>query len=134
MNFPEIPTCPVESEHFSLLLLIGSKYVFAFFTNLIYNNIIIKNSNSFINQEECQCARTCMVTVYDAIIEHMNRLSKIPPTRKSQLLLYFTSKGVTYSVEQSLYDFVQYMADLGGSLAFYIGLSMFTFMKLIDKV
>lgn len=54
-------------------------------------------SNSFINQEECQCPRTCMVTVYDAIIEHLYRVSKIPPTRKSQLLLYFTSKGITVS-------------------------------------
>jgi uncharacterized membrane protein len=52
----------------------------------------------------------------------------------SKVSVYFTSKMVTNLEERSNYDSSQFLADMGGSLGFLLGLSVIGFIIVLEKV
>lgn len=62
----------------------------------------------------------------------MNR-KPLVGTDYSQVFLYYTSKMVTTLEEKSSYDFTQFLADMGGSLGFLLGLSVIGFIIILEK-
>lgn len=52
----------------------------------------------------------------------------------SKVYIYYTSKMVTNLEERSSYDSSQFLADMGGSLGFLLGLSVIGFIILLEKV
>lgn len=64
----------------------------------------------------------------------MNRKPFIQPTPRSQVSLYYTSKMVSIIEERLGYDLSQFVADMGGSLGFLLGLSVIGLIKVFEKV
>lgn len=52
----------------------------------------------------------------------------------SQISIYYTSKMVTNIEERAGYDFSQFLADMGGSLGFLLGLSVIGLIVVLEKV
>lgn len=52
----------------------------------------------------------------------------------SVLYLYYASKMVTVYQEQPGYDLNQFVADIGGSLGFLLGLSVLGLIGMLQKV
>lgn len=64
----------------------------------------------------------------------MNRKEFIQPIPRSQVSLYYTSKMVSVIEERVGYDLSQFVADMGGSLGFLLGLSVIGLIKVFEKV
>lgn len=64
----------------------------------------------------------------------MNRKAFPQPTPRSQVSLYYTSKMVSVIEERVGYDLSQFVADMGGSLGFLLGLSVIGLIKVFEKV
>lgn len=64
----------------------------------------------------------------------MNRKAFIQPRPRSQVSLYYTSKMVSVIEERIAYDLSQFVADMGGSLGFLLGLSVIGLIKVLEKV
>lgn len=52
----------------------------------------------------------------------------------SQIWLYYASKMVTVFEERPGYDLTQFVADMGGSLGFLLGLSVLGLIGVLEKV
>lgn len=52
----------------------------------------------------------------------------------SKLYIYYTSKMVTNIEERAGYDFSQFVADMGGSLGFLLGLSVIGLIVVLEKI
>lgn len=52
----------------------------------------------------------------------------------SKIYIYYTSKMVTNIEERAGYDFSQFVADMGGSLGFLLGLSVIGLIVVIEKI
>lgn len=64
----------------------------------------------------------------------MNRKEFIQKEPRSQVWFYFTSKMVTVIEERPGYDLSQFVADMGGSLGFLLGLSVLGLIGILEKV
>lgn len=64
----------------------------------------------------------------------MNRKKLRPSETGSKIYIYYTSKMVTNIEERAGYDFSQFVADLGGSLGFLLGLSVIGLIVVLEKV
>ncbi|XP_024941790.1 acid-sensing ion channel 4 isoform X2 [Cephus cinctus] len=77
----------------------------------------------------CGCKPSCRFVRYDAL----------PVTRKpfpepmSQIYVYFTARLVTLMEEKSAYDLSTFIAELGGSLGFLLGLSVLGLLSFFEK-
>lgn len=56
------------------------------------------------------------------------------PVPSTQIWIYFTSKMVGVIEERFNYDGTQFLADIGGSLGFLLGLSVLGFIGILGKV
>ena len=52
----------------------------------------------------------------------------------SKIYIYYTSKMVTNIEERAGYDFSQFVADMGGSLGFLLGLSVIGLIVVLEKL
>lgn len=52
----------------------------------------------------------------------------------SKIKIYYTSKMVTNIEERPGYDFSQFVADMGGSLGFLLGLSVIGLIVVLEKI
>lgn len=80
----------------------------------------------------CECPRPCNSVLYSAFV--MSRKAFIQPVPRSQVYLYYTSKMVSVIEERIGYDLSQFVADMGGSLGFLLGLSVIGLIKVFEKV
>lgn len=63
-------------------------------------------------------------------------MSRRPCTngKGSKIKIYYTSKMVTNIEERAGYDFSQFVADMGGSLGFLLGLSVIGLIVVLEKI
>ncbi|XP_062551380.1 uncharacterized protein LOC134216530 isoform X2 [Armigeres subalbatus] len=80
----------------------------------------------------CGCYQPCSTTIFTAYV--MNRKDYSIDVPSGQLWLYYTSKMVTIIEEFHSYDLTQFVADLGGSLGFLLGLSVLGLIGLLEKI
>ncbi|XP_055593755.1 uncharacterized protein LOC129744959 [Uranotaenia lowii] len=80
----------------------------------------------------CGCQQPCSSTIFTAYI--MNRKHFELDIPAAQIWLYYTSKLVTIVEEFHSYDLAQFVADLGGSLGFLLGLSVLGLIGLMEKI
>lgn len=64
----------------------------------------------------------------------MSRKAFDQPIPRSQVSMYYTSKMVSVIEERVGYDLSQFVADMGGSLGFLLGLSVIGLIKVFEKV
>lgn len=64
----------------------------------------------------------------------MKRGSFVQPTPSTQIWIYYTSKLVGVVEERFNYDSSQFLADIGGSLGFLLGLSVLGFIGILGNV
>ncbi|KAL7043303.1 hypothetical protein ACKWTF_001443 [Chironomus riparius] len=86
--------------------------------------------NSYGNEDSCECLKPCDTSIYSSFV--MNRKS-LEGLGSSQIYVYYTSKMVTKLSEKSGYDSTQFLADMGGSLGFLLGLSVIGFIIILEK-
>ncbi|KAG5675245.1 hypothetical protein PVAND_005160 [Polypedilum vanderplanki] len=90
--------------------------------------------NEYKNSEkECGCMNPCETTIYSSFVMNRKIYDKhdVP---SSKISIYFTSKMVTNLEERSGYDSAQFVADMGGSLSFLLGLSVIGFIIVLEKI
>lgn len=64
----------------------------------------------------------------------MNRRDYKPVEPSSKIHIYYNSKMVTNIIERPGYDSSQFLADIGGSLGFLLGLSVIGLIVVIEKL
>lgn len=85
------------------------------------------------NKTICDCRVPCDTAIYSSYI--MNRSPfRDQPVPSAQIWIYFTSKLVGIIEERFNYDGTQFLADIGGSLGFLLGLSVLGFIGILGKV
>lgn len=63
----------------------------------------------------------------------MSRKKLIQAESGSRIYIYYTSKMVTNIEERAGYDSSQFVADMGGSLGFLLGLSVIGLIVVLEK-
>lgn len=84
------------------------------------------------NHTQCGCPEPCRTIVYSANV--MSRTSQTNRVPRSQLYVYYSTKMVTVYQEKPGYDLNQFVADIGGSLGFLLGLSVLGLILMLEKV
>ncbi|XP_029729547.2 uncharacterized protein LOC109429390 [Aedes albopictus] len=85
-----------------------------------------------LDSRVCGCFQPCSTTIFTAYV--MNRKHYRINVPSGQVWLYYTSKMVTIVEEFHGYDLTQFVADLGGSLGFLLGLSVLGLIGLLEKI
>lgn len=85
------------------------------------------------NHTDCACPEPCRTIIYSANIMSRNALpsATLPGSR---LFLYYSSKMVTIYQERPGYDLNQFVADIGGSLGFLLGLSVLGLIVMLEQI
>lgn len=81
----------------------------------------------------CKCLNPCNNTIYNHQIEY-RRDADIIQGSSSTIMLYFPSNLVTELTEVISYDWNIFLADVGGSVGFLLGLSVIGFVTVIEEV
>lgn len=81
----------------------------------------------------CGCLKACDTTIYSSFVMNRKPLKRdVHPY--SKVYIYYTSKMVTNLEERTSYDTSQFLADMGGSLGFLLGLSVIGFIIVLEKI
>lgn len=89
-------------------------------------------SLSNIDNSVCGCLEPCFSVIYSSFVMSRKRIKRVEPG--SKIFIYYTSKMVTNIVERPGYDFSQFVADMGGSLGFLLGLSVIGLIVVLEKL
>lgn len=81
----------------------------------------------------CGCLKPCDTTIYSSFVMNRKPLKR-DAHPYSKVYIYYTSKMVTNLEERSSYDTSQFLADMGGSLGFLLGLSVIGFIIVLEKI
>ncbi|XP_058815463.1 uncharacterized protein LOC131678978 [Topomyia yanbarensis] len=85
-----------------------------------------------IDSTVCGCYQPCSSSIFTTYVMNRKHFNITIPA--GQLWLYYTSKMVTIVKEFHGYDLTQFVADLGGSLGFLLGLSVLGLIGLLEKI
>lgn len=85
-------------------------------------------SNS--DDSKCDCVEPCYSIIYSSFVMRRRKCHH----SGSKIYIYYTSKMVTNIEERPGYDSSQFVADMGGSLGFLLGLSVIGLIVVIEKV
>jgi hypothetical protein len=80
----------------------------------------------------CGCIEPCDSVIYSAFV--VSRRQHYSSHPGSQLYIYYTSKLVTNVEERPGYDSSQFVADMGGSLGFLLGLSVIGIITVVELI
>ncbi|CRK93362.1 CLUMA_CG006903, isoform A [Clunio marinus] len=89
---------------------------------------------STINESVCGCLEPCLSVLYSSFVMYRKRFSENGYDPGSQIYIYYTSKMITNIEERAGYDFSQFIADMGGSLGFLLGLSVIGLIVALEKI
>ncbi|TMW44643.1 hypothetical protein DOY81_010277, partial [Sarcophaga bullata] len=79
---------------------------------------------------DCECIQPCISRIFSAYIQ--NRKSFVYPEPNTQVWIYYTTKLISQMIEERpSYDTTQFIADVGGSLGFLLGLSVLGLIGII---
>ncbi|XP_055633180.1 uncharacterized protein LOC129773577 [Toxorhynchites rutilus septentrionalis] len=85
-----------------------------------------------LDSSVCGCYQPCTAVIYTTFVMNRKRFNISVPA--GHIWLYYTSKMVTFVEEFHGYDLAQFVADMGGSLGFLLGLSVLGLIGLIGKI
>jgi hypothetical protein len=97
---------------------------------LIFLNFI--SSLDEVEDAKCDCVEPCYSIIYSAFVMCRRAYKATEPG--SRLYIYYTSKMVTNIEERPGYDSSQFVADMGGSLGFLLGLSVIGLIVVLEKL
>lgn len=85
-----------------------------------------------MDEESCGCVEPCDSVIYSAFVvsrrqHHQSRIG-------SKVYVYYTSKLVTNVEERPGYELSQFVADMGGSLGFLLGLSVIGIITVVELI
>lgn len=89
-------------------------------------------SSGELNVSACGCFEPCYSVIYSAYV--MSRRSYFSAAPGSKMYIYYTTKMVTNIDEMPGYNLSQFVADMGGSLGFLLGLSVIGLIVVIEKI
>jgi hypothetical protein len=93
---------------------------------------ISSSSSKSVDETECDCVEPCYSIIYSAFVQSRRKLYRAEPGAK--LYIYYTSKLVTNIEELPGYDWSQFVADMGGSVGFLLGLSVIAVIVVLEKI
>uniref|UniRef100_A0AAR5QAC6 Uncharacterized protein n=1 Tax=Dendroctonus ponderosae TaxID=77166 RepID=A0AAR5QAC6_DENPD len=81
----------------------------------------------------CSCPKSCHVTIYTPSIISRTKLNENQDTR-SFIAMHYANNLVTEMKELVGYNVTAFIADIGGSLGFLLGLSVVGFIRVIERI
>ncbi|XP_067622903.1 uncharacterized protein ppk17 isoform X2 [Eurosta solidaginis] len=96
---------------------------------------LVKKYGSYYNSDddiECNCPLPCESRIYSTYIQSRRNLN--PQQQFTQIWIYYSTKLVTVIEESYSYDSTQFIADVGGSVGFLLGLSVLGFIGLLEHL
>ncbi|KAJ9599778.1 hypothetical protein L9F63_026373, partial [Diploptera punctata] len=91
-------------------------------------------NNSSYDDLSCNCMRSCHSLQYTPYITRRYEMQSNGGTKLSHLYLYYTSRRIEVSEERLAYDWSLFLADLGGSLGFLLGLSVLGIIGIVERL
>lgn len=86
-----------------------------------------------IDEKACGCLEPCESVIYSAFVVSRRELAQRSQTG-SKLFIYYTSRMVTNIEERTAYDSSQFLADMGGTLGFLLGLSIIGIITALEII
>ncbi|XP_036226961.1 acid-sensing ion channel 1B [Bactrocera oleae] len=81
---------------------------------------------------ECDCKRPCNERIYSTLIQSRKQLNS--GQQYTQVWIYYSTKLVSMVEERPSYDTTQFIADIGGSLGFLLGLSVLGLIGILEHL
>ncbi|XP_039951083.1 acid-sensing ion channel 4-A isoform X2 [Bactrocera neohumeralis] len=81
---------------------------------------------------ECDCKRPCNARIYSTFIQSRKQLNS--GQQYTQVWIYYSTKLVSMVEERLSYDTTQFIADIGGSLGFLLGLSVLGLIGILEHL
>ncbi|XP_030556002.1 acid-sensing ion channel 4-A [Drosophila novamexicana] len=97
--------------------------------NLIENYRAVYESS---DDYECDCLEPCESRIYTTYIQ--SRKTFYQPEPRTLLYIYYTTKLISMIEERPSYDTTQFIADVGGSLGFLLGLSVLGIIGILEHL
>lgn len=87
-----------------------------------------------IDEKSCGCVEPCESVIYSAFVVSRRELTQTGTRPGSKLFIYYTSRMVANIEERTAYDSSQFLADMGGSVGFLLGLSIIGIITALEIV
>ncbi|XP_023295430.2 uncharacterized protein LOC111678365 isoform X2 [Lucilia cuprina] len=81
---------------------------------------------------DCNCAQPCESRIFSAYIQNRKSFAYAEPN--TQIYIYYTTKLISMIEERPSYDTTQFIADVGGSLGFLLGLSVLGLIGILEHI
>ncbi|XP_068140939.1 acid-sensing ion channel 4-A [Drosophila tropicalis] len=81
---------------------------------------------------DCDCLQPCRSRIYTTYIQ--NRKTFTQPEPRSLIYIYYTTKLISMIEERVSYDTTQFIADIGGSLGFLLGISVLGLIGILEHM
>ncbi|KAM7352117.1 amiloride-sensitive sodium channel pickpocket 17 isoform 2-T2 [Cochliomyia hominivorax] len=81
---------------------------------------------------ECDCVQPCESRIFSAYIQNRKPFEYEEPN--TQVYIYYTTKLISMIEERPSYDTTQFIADVGGSLGFLLGLSVLSLIGILEHM
>ncbi|XP_063241963.1 uncharacterized protein LOC134542044 [Bacillus rossius redtenbacheri] len=85
------------------------------------------------NASLCNCPRPCKSVLYQSFVLNRRNMTNSMDPNLSQLYVFYSSHIVKNIREHYSYNWNSFLADLGGSLGFLLGLSVIGLIELLEK-
>ncbi|KAJ8882799.1 hypothetical protein PR048_014613 [Dryococelus australis] len=85
------------------------------------------------NVSLCNCPRPCKSVLYQSFVLNRRNMTNSMDPNLSQLYVFYSSHIVKNIREHYSYNWNSFLADLGGSLGFLLGLSVIGLLELLEK-
>ncbi|XP_065356122.1 uncharacterized protein ppk17 [Calliphora vicina] len=81
---------------------------------------------------DCDCVQPCESRIFSAYIQNRKTFNYAEPN--TQVYIYYTTKLISMIEERPSYDTTQFIADVGGSLGFLLGLSVLGLIGILEHI
>ena len=99
--------------------------------NVSYADIVATWYDKYLlNEKDCPKMPKCKRSVYQMDLE----TTKDGSYEKSNLIIKLKNPNILTIVDEYSYDLQSFIGEVGGTLGLFLGLSMFSFIELIEYV
>ncbi|XP_002014740.2 acid-sensing ion channel 4-A [Drosophila persimilis] len=102
--------------------------------SLSMRNLIADYKEVYENEDDfdCDCIQPCQSRIYTTFIQSRKVFNQ--PEPRSLIYIYYTTKLISMIEERPSYDTTQFIADIGGSLGFLLGLSVLGLIGILEHM
>uniref|UniRef100_A0A1I8NLL2 Uncharacterized protein n=1 Tax=Stomoxys calcitrans TaxID=35570 RepID=A0A1I8NLL2_STOCA len=86
------------------------------------------------DEPECDCLQPCESRLFSTYIQNRKEFTKNMGEPTTQIYIYYTTKLISMMEERPNYDTTQFIADVGGSLGFLLGLSVLGLIGILEHL